>query len=133
MERTFWEKATILHAEYHQSSRMKPRVSRHYSDLAVLSGLPIAEIALSDAALRERVVKWKATFFASTGARYDLAVPGSFRLAPPTQRLADLRADYKEMEYMYPTEPMSFAKIIELLGHMEDRINGTAPIVEVLP
>ncbi len=38
VERTFWEKATILHAEYHRpaSQAIGDRFSRHYSDLATL-------------------------------------------------------------------------------------------------
>jgi hypothetical protein len=34
-ERTFWEKATLLHAAFH-SGKMQPRYSRHYYDLARL-------------------------------------------------------------------------------------------------
>jgi hypothetical protein len=36
VERTFWEKATILHAEYHRpvDEPIGDRFSRHYSDLA---------------------------------------------------------------------------------------------------
>ncbi len=38
VERTFWEKATILHAEYHRPAAQPvgERFSRHYSDLAAL-------------------------------------------------------------------------------------------------
>jgi hypothetical protein len=44
-KRTFWEKATILHAEYHRSpGKLFPaRYSRHYYDVAMLSQTPIKE------------------------------------------------------------------------------------------
>ncbi len=44
LERTFWEKATILHTEYHRPAE-KPtpdRFSRHYADMAALAKHPAA-------------------------------------------------------------------------------------------
>ena len=45
VERTFWEKATILHAEYHRPADQPfgERFSRHYSDLAALWKQPAVE------------------------------------------------------------------------------------------
>src|SRR6185437_10115440 len=42
-ERTFWEKATILHAAHHRSPEQQPleRHSRHFYDLARLFQSPI--------------------------------------------------------------------------------------------
>ena len=63
--RTFWEKATILHAEYHRSLR-KPiagRHSRHYYDLAMLAATDIRNRALADGGLRERLFKHKLDFY----------------------------------------------------------------------
>lgn len=39
IKRTFWEKATILHAEYHRplDKPMRDRFSRHYADTATLA------------------------------------------------------------------------------------------------
>lgn len=47
-ERTFWEKATILHQEAHRAAEklLPPRYSRHYYDLYRLALLPIRERAL---------------------------------------------------------------------------------------
>ena len=36
----------------------------------------------------------KSVSFRSAWARYDLAVPGTFRLLPPLSRLADLERDH---------------------------------------
>jgi len=57
-ERTFWEKATILHHEANRpdSSPMPPRYSRHYYDLAIMAQSVVKEKALSDLKLLENVV-----------------------------------------------------------------------------
>jgi hypothetical protein len=67
VERSFWEKATILHAEYHRPAN-KPtpdRFSRHYADTAALATHPAAGKAVEQHALRSRVVQWKSRFFDS--------------------------------------------------------------------
>jgi hypothetical protein len=85
VERTFWEKATILHAEHHrpQDKETPDRFSRHYADTAALALHAIAGPALAQHALRDRVVEWKSRFFASGWARYDLARPRTFHVVPP--------------------------------------------------
>jgi hypothetical protein len=48
-KRTFWEKATILHAQYHRppESPIPGRYSRHYYDVAMLAKVPIRTGAIS--------------------------------------------------------------------------------------
>ncbi len=128
LERTFWEKATILHAEYHRD-RAKPirdHFSRHYSDVAALARNAIVERALARDDLRQRVADWKSRFFAASWARYDLARRGTFRLAPPEFRLAELKADYRAMQDMFLAPPPSFENILETVRDLENRINRTA-------
>jgi hypothetical protein len=128
VERSFWEKATILHAEHHRpaSRPMPARFSRHYADTAALANLPVAIKAIEDEALRSRVVQWKSRFFGSSWANYDLARPGTFRLVPPRERLPPLERDYQAMRDMYLTEPASFDEIIRILADLERRINALA-------
>lgn len=125
VERAFWEKATILHAEYHRdpSVVMPARYSRHYADLAALALSIHKEPAVANAEVRGRVVAWKNLFFARTWARYDLAKPGTFRLHPPEHRLAELERDFTEMRDMFPGEPPVFSAILETLRVLEARIN----------
>lgn len=127
-ERTFWEKATILHAECHRpAERPTPdRFSRHYADTAALARHPIAVGALEQHGLRDRVVEWKARFFASTWARFDLAKPGTFRLVPGPDRIVELRRDYGAMRVMYLSEPREFHAIVDDLVDLERRINEGA-------
>jgi hypothetical protein len=68
-KRTFWEKATILHAEYYRPSE-KPipdRYSRHYYDVAMLAQGPIRAEALADMTLLDQVVRHKETFYPPLG------------------------------------------------------------------
>lgn len=125
LERTFWEKATILHTEYHRpADKSTPdRFSRHYADVAALAKHPNATTAIARHDIRDRVVRWKSQFFGSAWANYEAAKPGTFRLAPHPSRLAALRIDYQAMRDMYLTEPASFDEILASLSELENRIN----------
>lgn len=125
VDRTFWEKATILHSEYHRPSDkpMPDRFSRHYADTAALANHPVAIRAINQHDLRNRVVLWKSQFFGSSWANYDLAKPGTFRLVPRSERLPALQRDYQSMRDMYLTNPVSFDDVITILSDLEHHIN----------
>jgi hypothetical protein len=125
VERSFWEKATILHTEYYRPAD-KPtpdRFSRHYADTAALATHPVAAKAIDQHQLRDRVVQWKSQFFGSSWANYDQAKPGTFRLVPPVARQPVLRRDYQTMRDMYLSEPIPFDNILATLAELETRIN----------
>ena len=126
-ERTFWEKATILHAEFHRppDNPSKERLTRHYYDLVKLYGRRGREAgASSNSKLLEAVVKHKRSSSRSAWASYDEARPGHFRLVPPDDRLAQLRTDYAEMqEVMIFGESPSFDSLLETLRELEAVIN----------
>lgn len=84
LERTFWEKATILHAEYHRDAAkpIRDRFSRHYADAAAMAERSEISSVLYNHELRQHVADWKSRFFASAWARYDLAKPNTFHLVP---------------------------------------------------
>ncbi len=126
MERTFWEKATILHAEHHrpEGHDMPVRHARHYSDFARLLTQPEAETFLADKAMCLRVADWKSRVFARKWARYELAQHGTFRLVPPENRLKNLEKDYVAMRPMFLTEPPTFAEMMAVLAEGEKRINA---------
>jgi hypothetical protein len=128
-ERTFWEKATILHAEYHRDEKSvsREKMTRHYYDLVTLFASPIGKEALEQLPLLEAVISHKRLFFRSGWAHYDTARPGTFRLAPPDFRLAELRADYAEMrEVMIFGESPNFDSLMESLIAIEVAINSLA-------
>jgi Nucleotidyl transferase AbiEii toxin, Type IV TA system len=126
LERTFWEKATILHAEFHRAaaSPMPTRYARHYFDMAKLLTHPKAAQYLADQDQCNRVVDWKSRVFARGWARYDLARHGSFRLAPPPERQAALAQDYATMRPMFMNEPPPFAELMQQLTQAEQTLNA---------
>ena len=124
-KRTFWEKATILHAEYHRPNDkpLPARYSRHYYDVAMLAQGPIRAEALADMPLLAQVVRHKETFYPASWARYDVAQPGSLRLVPAEERMAGLERDYRNMGVMIFGEPPPFDTIMETLAALEKEIN----------
>ncbi|MDH7793885.1 nucleotidyl transferase AbiEii/AbiGii toxin family protein [Ochrobactrum sp. AN78] len=124
--RTFWEKATALHAEAHRppDSPMPQYFSRHYYDLAMLLDTTEGKAAVADVDLLAQVAKHKATFFRSGWASYDTARPGTLRLMPDETRVKDLRADYRAMApMMFDEAPPSFDDVLERIAALQEVIN----------
>ncbi len=65
IERTFWEKATILHTEYHRPADkpMRSRLSRDCYDVCCMAAHPAGQRAMEDLDLLARVVRHKRTYF----------------------------------------------------------------------
>jgi hypothetical protein len=122
-ERSFWEKATILHQQAHRLDAMPPRYSRHYYDLYKLASSGVRDTALSDLGLLREVVEFKQRFYPCRWAQYENARPGSFRLIPPEKHLTELRKDYIDMGVMIFEEIPDFESIIKTLSQLENQIN----------
>lgn len=122
-ERSFWEKATILHQEAHRVGKMPPRYARHYYDLSRLAIRDVCEAALGDLELLADVVEFKKRFYPCAWANYDAARPGSMRLVPAEARLTDLVDDYAAMQEMIFGDAPSFDEIAQTLHALETRIN----------
>jgi len=124
--RTFWEKATILHAEFHRPLDKEPgeRLSRHYSDLAQMAGTEVETQALADLALLARVRTHKAAFYTAPWASYGTAEPGTLRLVPRPERLAGLRSDYRGMGPMFFGPVLPFDAMMERIAALEERVNA---------
>lgn len=125
-ERTFWEKATILHQEYHrpEDKPMPGRYSRHYYDIFKMDKATIASSALEQIDLLPKVVEFKERFYRASWSNLANARPGSFHLVPPAARIPDLARDYAAMTSMFFHVEPSFDVILETLGTLESRINA---------
>lgn len=121
-ERTFWEKATILHALGY-GSKLRARMSRHYYDVAEMVGTSIFTKAIQNIDLLIKVAEHKALFFKDSKAHYDLAKPGSLRLMPLPENLTLLTDDYRQMQEMFFEDPPSFASVLTKLKTAEEEIN----------
>jgi len=128
-ERTFWEKVTLLHAEYHRNpdSPIRVRLSRHYYDLAQLAETPIADSAVADLSLLDAVREHKMCFFRSGWANYETACPGTVRIVPPEFRITAIRQDYRRMGEMIFGTPPSLDHILAVLTELEQKINRSSP------
>jgi hypothetical protein len=122
-ERTFWEKATIAHQIVHNEKVPPPRYSRHYYDLYMLIINGVGESALRDLDLLQSVADFKDRFYPSSKARYDLAKPGTLRLAPNKEQQKTLKDDYAGMLPMFFRDPPKWDDIIRELQELENRIN----------
>ncbi len=124
-ERTFWEKATILHAEFHRPAEkaMPERFSRHYCDFYEMVRRGVGASATAKLDLLARVAQHKSLFFKTSWARYDEAAKGSLRVVPPERRLKLLREDYARMQQMFFGEPPGFDDLIVLLRQWESEFN----------
>jgi predicted nucleotidyltransferase component of viral defense system len=126
LRRTFWEKATILHAEHHRPAEAAtPRyLSRHYYDLAMLADTEDGKAATVDTDLLTQVANHKSLYFRSAWTQYETARRGTLQLSPHPDRLADLRRDYREMAPMIFDDPApGFDDIMKRIEQLERSIN----------
>ncbi len=126
IERTFWEKATILHMLFHQntSKPLADRMSRHYYDMAQLAQHDAKARALANLDLLSEVGHHKSVFFKAAWARYEDAKPGSLRLVPSAELEPALRRDYAGMREMIMGDAPSFDDVMNAIAALEAEINA---------
>ncbi len=121
LERTFWEKATILHQEANrpEGSKIPARYSRHYYDLycVVKNGLHIK--AIEDKELLRKVAEFKGKFYPRRWARYDLAKEGIIKLFPAKHSIDELKKDYEKMHAMIYGDYPKFEDILDCIMALE--------------
>ena len=125
-ERTFWEKATILHHEANRPDDLPvpPRFSRHYYDVYRMAKLGTLDKALEQSDLLEQVADFKAKFYPRKWARYDLARLGTLKLVPSEIHREALKRDYAKMASMIYGEHPDFDDLMTEIAKIEVKING---------
>lgn len=126
-ERTFWEKATLIHVECNRQRQASPeRISRHWYDLYMLGKNEIGRRAIQDRGLLEDVVRIKTAFFNASYAHYDQCLLNRFRLVPHGPLADQIESDYRAMIVagMFIGEPPTFPEILDGLSQLERAING---------
>lgn len=122
IERTFWEKSTILHAAAHDERRLRARISRHYYDTAMI-WRKYRDRVTARLDLLEQVAKHKELFFLEKRASYHTACPGTLRLVPDADKLEELERDYAPMQELLFGDPPSFEEILATLREIEAVVN----------
>jgi len=128
-ERTFWEKACLLHEETFRPADKprKLRMARHYYDLWCLLRAGVGARALVNQPLFQRVAEHREIFFRHTWVDYTTHRPGTFRLLPPDHHLANWRADYEQMlGPMFFGQVPTFDEILGVVGAFEKQFNQQA-------
>lgn len=128
-ERTFWEKACLLHEETFRPADKprKLRMARHYYDLWCLLRAGVGERALAKNALFQRVAEHREDFFRYSWVDYSTHKPGTFRLIPPADHLPNWRADYDDMRGpMFFGDVPTFDEILQAVADFETAFNATA-------
>lgn len=128
-ERTFWEKACLLHEETFRPADKprKIRMARHYYDLWCLLKAGVGATAMSQTALFRRVAEHRALFFRFSWVDYSTHQPGSFRIVPAPEHLAEWKSDYAAMlGPMFFGKTPSFEEIISVAEEFERAFNATA-------
>ena len=127
-ERTFWEKATILHRLFHQfpTKDLPDRMSRHYYDFARIAKSNILGTAMENIHLLAEDAHHKIIFYQSAGANYETAVPGKIKMIPHQALEQALRHDYKKFESMIYGEPPSFDDVLSEIEKVENLVNHEA-------
>lgn len=125
-ERTFWEKATILHQEAHRpvTSKIPERYSRHYYDLYCMAHRGILEKALVQKDLLVQVAVFKQTFYPRKWAQYESARIGTLKLVPAVHSIDRLRSDYVKMQSMIYGDSPDFEEMMHFIKALEIQINA---------
>jgi hypothetical protein len=125
-ERTFWEKATILHQYAHlpEDKKLPPRISRHYYDFFRLINSEIKKKALLETTLLERVATHKSIYFASSWASYGTARKKTLKLLPSVRISKELERDYTLMKAMFFREVPNWEFILNTIEQFENEFNN---------
>lgn len=125
-ERTFWEKAMLLHELRGRPAgkTIRPRMARHYYDLWCLIGAGVAARAMRDTDLYRRVATHRSVFFPVTGVDYDALRDGELQLMPLPKQLDNWRKDYQAMRgSMFIGAAPSFDDVLASVRQFEHDFN----------
>jgi len=128
-ERTFWEKAMLLHEETFRppGKKRQARMARHYYDLYRLIKTGIGQKASGDLDLFARIATHRKIYFQHNWVDYNTLLPGSLRLVPPDDQLPDWKSDYTAMrEEMFFGKTPAFDDLIDTVREFQDVFNRKA-------
>lgn len=129
LERTFWEKATLIHVEIHRPNPKESaeRMSRHWYDMHQLCRTPERFQTSQAHEVLGSVVEHKKVFFHYGYANYEACLNGGLRLVPDRELRDALEKDFAAMvqSRMFYTDPPPFGEIINRLAEVEKLLNDT--------
>lgn len=124
VERTFWEKITVLHYLYHlpEDKATPSRHSRHMYDIYMLANSPYKQQILSAKDLLASIIEFDRKFYPKRGVNYDTMTLATLNLLPAEIRQKDLEKDYMQMGDMIYGDKPDWSQLQTFLSKLEDEI-----------
>lgn len=124
IDRTFFEKITILHREANRVNGNYPmRYSRHYYDVYQMIEKGIGKTIVEESELLENVVHFKKKFYTCNWAKYDEVLTGNCKLIPNESAIQFFSKDYDAMKGMIYGDHPTFQRILFVLCEYEKELN----------
>jgi len=125
VERSFWEKLTILHkmANYPLNKTLPPRYARHLYDVFCMANSSVKNKAFDRKDLLEKDVLFKQKFYYAKSSHYETATLENISLIPAKHILEAVKKDYDAMKNMIYGKYPSFEEILECLKQLESEIH----------
>ncbi len=126
IERTFWEKLTILHkmAYFPQGKVLPRRYARHLYDVYCMANSWVKDSAFARKELLQKDVVFKQKFYYAKSAHYETATLKEIKLIPADYIMDEVRDDYAAMKNMIYGAYPDFDGILNYLGELEDEIHN---------
>lgn len=125
-ERTFFEKATLLHEELCRpvEQGVRPRLSRHFYDLAAMLERGISDRIMAVPTLYDKVVEHRAVFFANGWmGDYSAMKSGPLILTLASERRSEWQKDYEQMKEMFFSDPPTFEVMMNTVETFVTKFN----------
>lgn len=126
-ERTFLEKAMLLHEEiFRPEAKKKQRrsMARHYYDLYRMIQAGVGDESVRDLRLFHRIAAHRQVFFRYTWVDYTTLNPQELQLVPSADDLPAWQADYESMQQeMFYGEVPIFEDILKVVADFQNRLN----------
>lgn len=125
VERTFWEKITILHKikNWPEKKPVQKRYARHLYDVYQMYNSDVKNKAFEKKDLLERDVLFKRKFYYAKTMPYDTLTLKEVQLIPEGIILEELKLDYEDMKKMIYGNKPEFDEIIICLTALENEIH----------
>jgi len=126
IERTFWEKITILHyLHFLPEERPMPlRHSRHFYDVFMLANSQHKQAVFAGKHLLDSIVSFDRKFYPKRGVDYDVMNLKTLYLTPQSGRIKDMQNDYAMMREMIYGQPPTWKELLDFIGRFEEEIRA---------
>jgi hypothetical protein len=119
IERTFWEKATLIHVASVKEQRYWEVHARHWYDLIRIVESKHGERCMADQDSAQSVVEFESWFYSEKSVDYKDAITGKIRIVPTGDIQSALKSDYVGLAGMFERDPYVFDILIDKCKQMD--------------